>query len=92
MEVIDNNTTTRDKMSLNELGVLKVQSISVSIIIKTGMEVEEDCIVFNHGSPRTQEEVKPKDRRKIFVLPGKNKVIFERQNPLNVFIMDNMDT
>ena len=39
MRVMENDTTTRDKISLNRLEVTKCQSISVSVILKTVMEV-----------------------------------------------------
>ena len=38
-------------------------------MLKTGMEAEEDCNVFNYGPPRTQEEVKLKES-KIVSGPG----------------------
>ena len=60
----------------------KVQSISVSVMLKTGMEVIEDCTIFNYGPPISQKEVNAKDRTivagsgvksaPIFVLPGNN--------------------
>ena len=40
-EVIDNDTKNRDKTPLNGLEVTKVKSISVSVILKNGMEVVE---------------------------------------------------
>ena len=52
-EVIDNDTTTRDKMSLNGLNLTKGQAISVYVMPKTGMEVSEYCTVFNYGPTRS---------------------------------------
>ena len=42
-EVIENSTTTRYKFYLNGLKVTKGQSISVSVMLKAGMKVTEDC-------------------------------------------------
>ena len=50
-EVIDNDTTTRDKMSLNGLKATKGQPISVSMMLKTGMEAPEDHNNLNYGPP-----------------------------------------
>ena len=54
-EGIYNDKTTRDKISLNWLKVIKFQSISVSMMMKTVMEVTEDCTIFNYGPPRSQK-------------------------------------
>ena len=54
-EVIDNDKTTRDKISFNGLGVIKGRSISVSLMLKTGMELAEYCTVFNYGLPGLQK-------------------------------------
>ena len=32
------------------------------MMLKTGMEVEEDCTIFNYGQPRSKIKVKSKDR------------------------------
>ena len=50
-EVIDNDTTTRDKMSLNGLKATKGQPISLSMMLKTGMEAPEDHNNLNYGPP-----------------------------------------
>ena len=46
MEVLDNNTTTRDKSYLNGLGMVKGESRGVSMMMKIGMEVAHDYTVF----------------------------------------------
>ena len=50
--VLDNDTTTRDKFPLNGLCMTKGGYGGVSMILKTGMEVSQDYIVFNYGPPR----------------------------------------
>ena len=47
-EVLDNDTTTRDKIYLNGLGITIDESGGVSVILKTGMEVEKYYTVFNY--------------------------------------------
>ena len=41
-EVLDKDTTTRDKNSLNNLGITKVEFGGVSMMLKTVMEVAQD--------------------------------------------------
>ena len=38
-------------MKLNGLGMTKGQPISVSVMLKTGMEVVEDCTILNYETP-----------------------------------------
>ena len=45
--VLDSDTTTRDKIYLNGLGVTKVESIGLFMILKTEMEVSQYYTVFN---------------------------------------------
>ena len=52
-EVIENATTTRCKMDLNGLESTKGQSISVNLIKKTGMEVEEYCTFLTYGTTKS---------------------------------------
>ena len=61
-EVIDNYTTTRNKIFSNGLGATKGQSGDVSMMLKTGMEVAQGYTVFNYGRPRAQKDTKYKDR------------------------------
>ena len=65
-EVLDNDTTPRDKISLNGLGMKKVEFRVVSIMLKTGMEVDQYYTVFNYINPIPQKNVKHQD--------GKNSV------------------
>ena len=53
--VLYNDTNIRDKIPLNVLVVTKFESISVSIMLKTRMEVTEYCTVFNFVTPRPHE-------------------------------------
>ena len=46
-EVLDNDTTTRDKSYLNGLNMTKGESGGVSMMLKTGMEVAQHYNVFN---------------------------------------------
>ena len=41
-------TTTRYKISLNGLGVVNGELEIVSVMLKTGMEVSDDCTVFKY--------------------------------------------
>ena len=45
-EVIVSDTTTRDKISINGLGVTIFKSGGVSMMLKTVMEVAQDYTVF----------------------------------------------
>ena len=56
-EVLDNDTTSRYIISLSGLGVSNMESISLSMTMKTGMEVGEDYIVLNYRTPRPQKFV-----------------------------------
>ena len=50
-EVVDNETTPRDKISLNVLGTKKVKYGGTYMMLKTGMEVAQDYTIFNYGPP-----------------------------------------
>ena len=52
MEVLENETTPIDKISLNGLGMIKGKSRGASMMLKTGMEVDQYYIVFDYGPPR----------------------------------------
>ena len=55
-KVLDNDTTPRDKISLNGLRMTKDKNESVSMMmIKTGLEVSQPYTVFNYGPPRPQK-------------------------------------
>ena len=60
-EFLDNDTTTRDKITLNGLGMKKDKSISVSVIMKIGTEVAEYCTVLNYRPPIPQKGVGSED-------------------------------
>ena len=42
MEILENETTTRDKISLNGLGTKKCKYGGASMMLKTGMEAAKD--------------------------------------------------
>ena len=100
MQGMDNNTTTRDIMSLNGLGITQVEAVSVSMMIKILMEVAEDCNVLIIGPPRPQKGVKSKYRTKstnigvklapTFVIPGEIRGNVGKN--LDVLVMDNLET
>ena len=46
-EVLDKDTTAREKVSLNGLGMKKGQFEGVSMMLKTGMKVAQDYTVFD---------------------------------------------
>ena len=46
-EILDNDTTTRDKTPLKGLGVTKGESVGVAIILKKRMKVAQDYTVLN---------------------------------------------
>ena len=60
-DVLDNNTTTRDKSYLNGLGIRKYEPRGVSIMMKTVMEVAQDHTVFDYVPPIPQKDLNPKD-------------------------------
>ena len=62
MEVINNDTTTRDNISLDSLDMTKGKSVSASMMLKTGMELAQDYTVFNYKPPRPQKDLKSQDR------------------------------
>ena len=70
-EIIENYITTRDKISLNGLGMKKVKSGYVSMMLKTGMEVAQYYTVFNYVPPIPQEDIKYQDRT-VVTGPGVN--------------------
>ena len=57
-EVLDNNMSPRDKISLDGLGVKKVKSGGLSMMLKIGMEVAQYYTVFNHGPPIPHKDLK----------------------------------
>ena len=55
MEALENDTTTRDKISLNWLGIKKSKSGGASMMLKTVMEVAQDYTVFKYKPPIPQK-------------------------------------
>ena len=90
-EVLDNDTTTRYEIYLNGLGVKKVELIILSMILKTGIELSEDCNVFNSGSLIPHKGVRFKDRTIVlgidlyptprYVIPGEIGVNLVKKPP-----------
>ena len=66
-EFLDNNNTTRDKMYLIELGATKDQSIRVSMMLQTGIEVVKDSIVFNFLPQDHRNTLIPKKEKRLKV-------------------------
>ena len=50
-EVLDNDTTAREKVSLNGLGMTKGQFEGVSMMLKTGMKVDQYYTSFKNVPP-----------------------------------------
>ena len=100
--VIENDTTPRDKISLNGLGIKKGKSGVASMMLKIVMEVAQYYNVFNYGPPRPQKDLKSQDRKIVagpgmkpetkFVLPGNIKEKFGKENPPDSLIIDNLET
>ena len=56
-EVLDNDTTTRNKIYLNGLGITNGEYLGVSMMLKTRIELAQDYTVFNKN-PKTTEILK----------------------------------
>ena len=54
-EVFDNDIASRDKISLNGLGMTKGQAGGLYMILKIGMEVHQDYTVSNYRPPSLQK-------------------------------------
>ena len=67
--VLYNETTPRDKISLNGLGTNKGKSGCAYMMLKTGMEVDQYYIVFKYVAPIPQKKLKYQYRT-ILVKPG----------------------
>ena len=61
-EILDNDTTTRNKPPLKVLEMKKVEYVGVSMMMKIVMKVAHDYTVFSHGTPRPQNNVNSQDR------------------------------
>ena len=57
IEVLDNDTTAREKVSLNGLGMTKGQFEGVSMMLKTGMKVDQYYTSFKNVPPIPQKDV-----------------------------------
>ena len=88
-EVLENCTTTRNKFSLNRLGVKKGEYGGVSVMLKTGMKVSQHYTVFKYVPPRPQKDIKSKYRTTVtgpevnlapIFLPGNSKEKFGKEN------------
>ena len=96
--VLDKDTTTRDKIPLNGLGVKKGKPIRVSVMVKKEMEVEEYCTIFNYGTPGPQKYINPKYREIVagkgvktsptLVILRQIRVQVGQENPPDVLIME----
>ena len=61
-EVLDNYMAPRDKISLNRLGMTKVKSGGLSMMLKTGMVVDQDYTFFKYGPPHPHKDLKSQVR------------------------------
>ena len=95
-EVLDNDTTTREKSYLNGLGMIKVESGCVSMMLKT------DYTFFKDGPPIPQKYLNTQDRIIVvrpgmkpapkFVLAGHIKEKIGKETPSDALIVDNLET
>ena len=60
-KVLENDTTTKDKIFLNGLGMKKGKSIGTSIMLKTVMEVAQYYTIFNYAPLIPQKDSKYQD-------------------------------
>ena len=102
MEILGNDTKTRDKTPIKLLGVTKGEYGGVVMILKVGMKVAQDYNVFNYRTPIPQNNVNSKDRKivegtgvnlgqKVF-LPGNSKKKVGKETPPDALLMDNLET
>ena len=61
-EVLENDITPRDEISLNGLGMKKGKSGGLSMMSKTGMEVAQYYTVFNYVPQIQHKNLKYQDR------------------------------
>ena len=101
-KVLENDTTTKDKIFLNGLGMKKGKSIGTSIMLKTVMEVAQYYNFFNYRNPIPQKYLKSQDRTIVagpgmnlapkFVLSGHSKEKVGKETPPYELIIDNLET
>ena len=65
-EVLDNDTTTRDKFTLKGFRVTKGRFGCVDIVLKTGMKLAQYYSAFNYGPPILQNNIKSQLDTKYF--------------------------
>ena len=68
-EVIENDTTTRNEISLQGSEMTKGKSVGASIMLKIGKEVAQYYTVSRYGNPIPQKDLKYQDK-KIVAGPG----------------------
>ena len=101
-EVLDNNIAPRYKISLNGLVITKCKAGGLSMMLKTGLEVDQYYTVFNYGPPSPQKDLKSQEitvvsgpgmkPAPIFSLPGHRREKTEMETPPDTMIMDNLET
>ena len=69
--VLDNYIEPRNKISLNGLGMTKVKTGGLSMILKTGLEAVQYYNVFNHVPQIPQKDLKSQVKT-ILAQPGMN--------------------
>ena len=82
-DVLENDITPGDKISLNGLGMTKVKYGGASMMLKIGMEVAQDHTFSNYGPPRPHKYLRYQGRTIVaqpgmkpattIILPGKIK-------------------
>ena len=99
-EVLDDDITPRDKVSLNGLGMTKGKSGGLSMMLKTGMEVAQDCTIFNYRPPIPQKYLKSQGRiivAEADIKPapknpsGHSKEKIGKKRPPDALIVDNLE-
>ena len=65
-EVLNNDIAPREKISLNGLGMTRGKSWGLSMMMKIGLEVDQDYNVFNYGPPRLQKDLKTQVRTIVY--------------------------
>ena len=62
MEFLGNKITPRDNIYLNGLVMTKGNAGGLYMMMKTGMEVDQDYTIFNYGPPIPQKDLKSQGR------------------------------
>ena len=98
--VLGNNITPREKFYLNGLGTIKGEYGGVSMVMKTGMEVDQDKKKIDCVPPIPQKYLNSQYRTIVagpgmnpapkFILPGHSKEKVGKETPPDALIMGNL--